>query len=203
MESRHARHWDRLAARYDELSAGVERRFLAPSRPWVAGRVHGRVLEVGVGTGANLAHYPAGTDLTCLERSVPMLEQARGRARRLGLEVAFVHGDAGALEAADDAFDTVLSTFTLCCVPDEEAALAEMVRVLRPGGSLLLADHVVAAPWWLRAGQALAETVSVPVQGEHFRRRPLRVVRALGLEVLATERERLGLIERVHARQPG
>lgn len=203
MSTRHARHWDRLADRYDELSAGVERRFLAASRPWVAGRAHGRVLEIGVGTGANLPSYPEGLDLTCLERSAPMLEQARKRAAGLGLPVTFVLGDAGAIEAPDASFDTVTSTFTLCCVPDLRLALAEMVRVLVPGGSLLLADHVASDRWWVRGPQALADAVTVPLGGEHFGRRPMREVRRLGLEIVESERTTLGVLERLHARKPG
>ncbi|WP_151526921.1 class I SAM-dependent methyltransferase [Serinicoccus kebangsaanensis] len=203
MDREHARRWDRLAPRYDQLSAGMERRLLAASRPWVAGRAVGRVLEVGVGTGANLPHYPVGVELTCLERSAAMLAQARRRASDLGLQVDFVHGDAGAMDLPDGAFDTVVSTFTLCCVPDLDLALREMTRVLRPGGSLLLADHVASSRWWVRAGQAAADTVSVPLAGEHFGRRPRAHLGALGLEVLDSERTALGVIERVHARHPG
>ncbi|GAA4882698.1 class I SAM-dependent methyltransferase [Serinicoccus chungangensis] len=201
--ARHARHWDRLADRYDEVSAGVERRLLAASRPWVAGRAHGRVLEVGVGTGANLPFYPPGVELVCLERSAPMLVQARRRAAALGLPVTFVLGDAGALPAGTGSMDTVVSTFTLCCVPDLGVALAEMVRVLRPGGSLLLADHVASDRWWVRAPQALVDAVTVPLAGEHLGRRPAARLAALGLEVVEARRTMLGVIERVHARQPG
>lgn len=206
MDDRHARHarrWDRVAGRYDELSAGVERRLLAPSRPWVADRARGWVLEVGVGTGANLPHYPRDVRLTCLERSAPMLEQARRRAADLGRPATFVLGDVGALGADDASFDTVVSTFTLCCVPDLGAALAEMARVLRPGGSLLLADHVASDRWWVRAPQALADTVTVPLAGEHLGRRPAPHLAAVGLEVVESERTSLGVVERVHARQPG
>ena len=202
MTSRHERHWDRLAPRYDELSTSVERRFLAASRPWVAGRVHGRVLEVGVGTGANLPYYPAGTDLTGVERSPAMLVAARDRAAALGLAVDLREGDAMALDLPDASFDSVVSTFVLCCVPDEEVAVRELVRVLRPGGSLLLADHVASDRWWVRGGQALLDLVTVPAQGEHFRRRPLTHVRGLGLEVVETARTTLGALERLHARRP-
>lgn len=201
MTERHAQRWDRLAPRYDELAAGVERRFLAPSRPWVASRVRGRVLEVGVGTGANLPYYPPGTRLTAIERSPSMLERAIRRAADLRLEVDLRHGDAMALPFPDQAFDTVVSTFVLCCVPDERVALSEMARVLPPGGSLVLADHVVSDRWWVRAGQGLLDTVTVPTHGEHFRRRPLEVVQALGLEVVESERTTLGALERVLARK--
>lgn len=203
MTQDHSARWDRIAPRYDDVSAGLERRLLAASRPWVTGRARGRVLEVGVGTGANLPYYGADIELVGIERSREMLARARERARSLGLEVRLEEGDAGALAFDDDSFDTVVSTYVLCCVTDERRVLAEMVRVLRPGGRLLLADHVVSDRWWVRAGQALLDGVTVPVQGEHFRRRPVTVARQLGLEVVETRRTTLGALERVHACLPG
>ena len=197
-----ARYWDRRARDYDERMAGNERRLLATSRPWVCARATGRVLEVAAGTGLNLPHYSAAVELTVAEWSPAMLAATGERAHRLGRRVRLVRASAGALPFSDGEFDAVVCTFSLCCVPDERAALEEAVRVLRPGGDLLLADHVVATSWWLRAGQALVDVVSIPTQGEHYRRRPLEVVRELGLTVVDTEREHRGMIERVHARTP-
>ncbi len=77
-----------------------------------------------------------------------------------------------------------------------------MARVLRPGGLLLLADHVEAAPWPARAAQALIELISVPAQGEHFRRRPARHVQALGFTIESRDRLKLGIVERLAARKP-
>lgn len=204
MSGEHEERWDALAARYDVLSAGLERRFLAASRPWVGDRARGRVLEVGIGTGANLPYYRWGQveELVGLERSPAMLDQTRERARELGVPVTLLEGDAGALELPDASVDTVVSTFVLCCVPDERQALREMVRVLRPGGTLLLADHVASDRWWVRAGQAALDAVTVRSAGEHFRRRPLPCVRELNLEVVESVRTTLGALERVHARRP-
>lgn len=194
--------WDVLASRYDLLTSGLERRFLARHRPWVAERVRGRTLEVGIGTGANLPHYPPGLELVGVERSPAMLEQARARASEHGLQVELVLGDAAALDLPDASFDSVVATFVLCSVADVRAVLVELTRVLRPGGSLLLADHVGSDRRWLWAAQTALDAVTVPVKGEHFRRRPLETVRALGLEVVETERMSLGAMERVHARTP-
>lgn len=185
------------------MSAGFERRLLASSRPWVTSRVHGRVLEVGVGTGLNFPYYAPGTDLTGIERSPSMLLEARAKASALGMDVMLQEGDAGALPFLDASFDSVLSTFVLCCVPDEERALREMVRVLTPGGSLLLADHVASDRWWLHGAQRLVDVLTVPLRGEHLGRRPLPIVRELGLQVLETTRTSLGAMERVHAMTTG
>jgi hypothetical protein len=77
-----------------------------------------------------------------------------------------------------------------------------MTRVLRPGGLLLLADHIAGAAWPVRAVQRVLEMASVPLQGEHFLRRPLRTVQAEGLAIERGERFKLGLVERLAARKP-
>jgi len=78
----------------------------------------------------------------------------------------------------------------------------EMARVLRPGGLLLLADHVAASFWLARAAQAAIDVVSIPAAGEHYRRRPIVQVRALGFTVEDHDRFKLGMVERLAARKP-
>jgi ubiquinone/menaquinone biosynthesis C-methylase UbiE len=179
-----------------------ERRFLAPSRPWLCGQAVGDTLEVAIGTGLNIAHYPGDVQLTGLEWSAAMLSVARRRADDLGRPVAFHHGDARALPFPDGPFDTVLCTFSLCGIPDERLALSEMARVLRPGGLLLLADHVASSNWPVRVLQGLVDLVSVPLEGEHYRRRPVLAARDMGFTVERHERVTLGIIERFAARRP-
>nr|WP_238342506.1 class I SAM-dependent methyltransferase [Actinopolymorpha rutila] len=194
-------YWDRRAPSYDTKMAGVDRRFLADSRRWVCGRTRGATLEVAVGTGANLRHYPRNVELTAVDWSPAMLDIARQQANQDGRTVTFHHADAGALPFPAGTFDTVVCTFSLCCVPDERAALVEALRVLRPGGSLLLADHVASSSWWLRAVQRAAELASGPLQGEHYTRRPVTTLAGLAITFEESERLTLGAIERVHARK--
>jgi SAM-dependent methyltransferase len=111
-------------------------------------------------------------------------------------------GDAEALRFPDASFDTVVCTFSLCAIPGERTAIAEMARVLRPGGRLLLADHVAAATRPARAVQRLIELVTVPLGGEHLLRRPVNQVLTAGLEVERVGRFKLGIVERVAARKP-
>ncbi|WP_233513803.1 class I SAM-dependent methyltransferase [Micromonospora craterilacus] len=195
-------YWDDRAAGYEQKTATMERRLLADSRRWVCQRATGATLELAVGTGLNLSHYPDDVQVIGVDWSPEMVRVAARRASRSGRRVALARADAAALPFADDQFDTVLCTFSLCCVPDERAALTEAVRVLRPGGSLLLADHIVASHPVVRAVQHVAELVSIPLQGEHYTRRPLHTVRRLGLETVDTQRLTYGAIERVHARKP-
>ncbi|HEU0195745.1 MAG TPA: methyltransferase domain-containing protein [Nevskiaceae bacterium] len=109
-------------------------------------QAHGRVLEIGIGTGLNLEHYDRRvvTSLHALEPSAQMHRLARKRAARAGLQVEFLTLSAESIPMPDASFDTVVTTFTLCTIPDPLEALAEMRRVLRPGGQLLYSEHGLA-----------------------------------------------------------
>lgn len=195
------RRWDKHSVTYDKKMGRAERLF-GDTRAWICGQARGEVLEVAVGTGLNLGLYPDEVALTGMDLSPAMLELARVRAAEIGREVDLRVGDAQTLEFDDASFDTVVCTFGLCAVPDDAGAVAEMVRVLRPGGLLLLADHVVSTSAPLRALQAAIELYTVRVENEHFRRRPIRHVRAAGLPIERHDRFKKGLIERLAARKP-
>ncbi|MBE8525646.1 class I SAM-dependent methyltransferase [Amycolatopsis sp. H6(2020)] len=195
------RYWDRKSTTYDAEMGVWDRRLFGDSREWACGQATGEVLEVAVGTGLNLPCYPAEVTLTGLDLSEGMLAIARDRARRLGRPVTLRQGSAHELPFAEASFDTVLCTFGLCAIPDPAAAVGEMVRVLRPGGRLILVDHVTSSSRLVRGVQWLLELASVPLAGEHFRRRPLKLVEALGLPIEQRERFKLGLVERLVAGQ--
>jgi len=201
-EERLRRYWDKHAGSYDKQMGFLDRHLFAGSRDWICAKAEGQVLEVAIGTGLNLAHYPAEVQLTGVEWSPAMLDIAKDRAGQLGRAVDLRLGDAQALEFPGACFNTVVCTFSLCAIPDDRQAVAEMARVLRPGGLLLLADHVEATSWWARAAQALIEVASVPAGGEHFRRRPIMQVRALGFTIEDQDRFKLGIVERLAARKP-
>ncbi|MGJ7909175.1 class I SAM-dependent methyltransferase [Actinopolyspora sp. H202] len=199
---RSRRHWDRHSRTYDRQMDRIERRFFGDTRQWLCGRAEGEVLEVAIGTGLNLERYPAGVRLTGVDISRGMLDRARRRAENSGRAVELSVGDAQRLAFPDSSFDTVVCTFSLCAVPDVRAVVSEMDRVLRPGGLLLLADHVVSTSWPVRVAQRLLELVTIPQAGEHFRRRPVEQVRAAGFELELHERFKLGIVERLVARKP-
>jgi len=134
-----------FAALYDQKSAFAERRWMGERRRRLLSGARGAVLEIGGGTGANLAHYRNVDRVTIAEpdrfmrnRIGPKLEEAR-------VPVEVSAAGAEALPYPDGSFDTVVSTLVLCTVPDQEAALDEVRRVLRPGGRLLFIEHVRAA----------------------------------------------------------
>ncbi|HEV7963428.1 MAG TPA: methyltransferase domain-containing protein [Actinoplanes sp.] len=195
------RYWDKQAPSYDRQMGRFDRYLFADSRDWICSKATGTTLEVAVGTGLNLTHYPHDVVLTGLEWSPAMLDIARHRADQLGRTVDLIQGDAQQLEFPDATFDTVVCTFALCAIPDDRQAVHEMTRVLRPGGLLLLADHVEAAGRPGRAVQRLLELVTIPLGGEHFRRRPIRHVEALGYTIEAHDRFKAGIVERLAARR--
>ena len=193
------RYWDRTATRYDERVARVEERYLVPSRRWVCERAVGEVLEVAVGSGLNLPHYPPEAKLIGVDLSEGMLQLARRRAATARCEVELLRTDGSRLPFGDESFDAVVCTFSLCGFPDPRAGVEEMVRVLRPGGSLLLADHVGSTNPFIRLGQWVLQVITIPAEGEHWTRRPKRHVKALGLPIVETDRLHHGIVERLHA----
>jgi ubiquinone/menaquinone biosynthesis C-methylase UbiE len=196
------RYWDRHSTTYDREMRFFDRVLFRDTRRWICQQVTGDVLEVAVGTGLNLEHYPPDVRLTGIELSPEMLAIARRRADDLGRHVELRVGDAEALDFPHSTFDTVVCTFSLCAIPDHRKALAEMTRVLRPGGVLLLADHVASSVPVLRASQRVLEWVTIPVGGEHFLRRPLEHVRTAGFRIEGHDRFAAGVVERLRARKP-
>lgn len=199
---RQRRVWDRAAPDYDRSMARLERGILAGTRAWIGERARGRVLEVAIGTGRSLPFYRADVELTGVDLSPAMLDVARRTAAAAGVAVELREADAERLPFADGSFDTVVCALGLCSIPRPGVAIAEMARVLRPGGELLLLDHVVSTWPPVAALQWLLERVTIPAAGEHFTRRQLAAVRAAGLEAVEDERTKLGMIERIRARRP-
>lgn len=196
------RVWDAFAPRYDRSMRFFERVLFAGGRQWVCSRAHGQVLEVAVGTGLNLPLYPPDATVTGVDLSPAMLAVARRRAADLGSTVDLREADAQALPFLDGTFDTVVCTLSLCAVPDERVVIDEMRRVLRPGGQLLLLDHVGSHWWPIWAGQKLIEICTVRATGEHQTRRPLPLVRAAGFDITESQRLKAGTVERVAAVKP-
>jgi ubiquinone/menaquinone biosynthesis C-methylase UbiE len=196
------RYWDKHAGSYDGQMKYFDKLLFGDSREWACRQAAGDVLEIGIGTGLSLPHYPAGARLTAIEFSPGMLEIARRRSAELDRPVEFQMGDAQQLGFPDESFDSVVAAFTLCSIADEPRAVAELRRVLRPGGRLLLADHVVSSSAPLRGVEWLLEVTCVPRGVEHFRRRPLDTVRAAGFLIERAERFKFGIVERLAARKP-
>jgi phosphatidylethanolamine/phosphatidyl-N-methylethanolamine N-methyltransferase len=139
------RAYDRWAPIYDMVFGPVFARGRSVAIE-AAERIGGRVLEVGVGTGISLPSYSRATRLTGIDISAPMLAKAQERVRTLGLRnvEALEVMDAEALTFTDGAFDVVVAQYVVTAVPNPEAALDEFLRVLRPGGEIILTSRIGA-----------------------------------------------------------
>ena len=175
---------------YDRFQARMERDFFGEIRREMLARASGRVIEIGSGTGANLEHYPRTIEeLVCTEPEEPMARRLREKAERSGLAVRVVDAPAERLPFDDDSFDIAVAALVLCTVTDPDAAMAEIARVLKPGGRFVFMEHVRAEdpklakwqdrlhPLWLRFGhgcncnRATYETIErSPLEIEAHRR---------------------------------
>jgi SAM-dependent methyltransferase len=160
---------------------GCEWVMIRDSRSWVCRQARGRTLELGVGTGLNLRWYPRDVQMVGVDLDRERLEISAARAVELGRAIKLAVADAQRLPFPREAFDTVVCTLAICDVHDREASLTEMYRVVRPGGLLLLLDHVEAR--W-RHG------------------RPATIAVRVGFTVALRERLWLGYFERVRLQKP-
>jgi ubiquinone/menaquinone biosynthesis C-methylase UbiE len=172
-----------FAALYDPVGASAERRWMGGRRRRLLAGARGVVLEIGGGTGANLAHYRDVDRVTIAEpdpfmrnRIGPKLEDAR-------VPVEVSTAGAEALPFPDGSFDTVVSTLVLCTVPDQEAALDEVRRVLRPGGRLLFIEHVRAAGSAARWQDRLEPLWRRLLGGCHPNRDTVAAIEEVGFEI--------------------
>jgi ubiquinone/menaquinone biosynthesis C-methylase UbiE len=127
---------------YDLAGRRVEKGELGRRRHELVSGLEGDVLEVGAGTGLNLIHYERASRVVAVEPDPSMAGRLRKRAPEAAVPVEVLAGSAESLPFGDESFDTVVVTFVLCSVESPEAALAEVRRVLSPGGRLVLLEHV-------------------------------------------------------------
>lgn len=202
-EVQRRRIWDQMAPRYDRDMRRLEPLlFGRDTRAQLCRQAGGDILEVAIGTGLSLPHYPPDARLTGVDLSPVMLAAAGKRAADLGLIVGLREAPAERLPFDDGSFDTVVCTLSLCSVADDAAAIAEMYRVLRPGGHLLLLDHVAATNPILLALQRLWEKFTLRTIGDYQTRHPLPLVQRAGFTVADSRRSKLGTVERVRAVKP-
>lgn len=190
-----------MARRYDSGIHVPERLLFPDGRAWVAARVRGRILEIGIGTGLNLPLYPRDLEVVGIDISPHMVAQAKQRAAEVGIPADLREGDAQALPFPDASFDTVVSTLSLCTVPDERRAVAEAKRVLRPGGRFVILEHVRSPQPIARAVERVLDPLAAWLACDHLMREPVEALLAEGFEIAELLRSRAGVIERVLAKR--
>ena len=143
-----------MASLYDPFLWVGERLGMAARRRQLLADARGEVLEIGAGTGLNLPHYPGDLDrLVLAEPGARIGDRMDLGHAPSGVAARLEQAPAEELPFADDSYDTVVSTFVLCTVIDPQRAMAEVARVLRPGGRLLFLEHVRAEQGWRRTLQ--------------------------------------------------
>lgn len=185
--------WGRaFSALYDRGLKATEEAGLREMRRELLAGAGGRVLELGAGTGANVGLYPdAVAELVLVEPDPHMTKRLRGRVAESGRDAAIVEAPAERLPFADASFDTAVSTLVLCTVPDPAAALAELARVLKPGGGLLFIEHVRAKdPGLARWQDRLERPWRFLADGCHCNRDTLAAISTAGFEPVAVEHDR-------------
>lgn len=189
------RKYNRNALLYDAMDRMIRDIW----RERVIGQARGRVLEIGVGTGKNLPYYDPAvtTELVGIDFSPGMLSRARHKECRV--PATLLEMDAQRMELPDAAFDTVLSTCVFCTVPDPVLGLKEARRVCKPGGQVLLLEHVRIDRPLIGTLMDLLDPLTVAVVGTHINRRTVANARLAGLTIERVEPVRGELVKLIHA----
>ncbi|MFQ5878917.1 MAG: class I SAM-dependent methyltransferase [Dehalococcoidia bacterium] len=190
--SRKGHRW--FAAMYDWCGGFNERRVFHKIRSRIVGEVKGRVLEIGVGTGANFPYYAAGAQIVATEPDPYMLERARRRLQKLGLPNVELHqAPAEEIPFGDASFDHVLSSLVLCTVRDLPRALAEARRVLRPEGTFRFMEHVRNddSLLWGKAQDLITPAWRWFGAGCHLNRRTRQAIEEAGFRIEWLEQVRI------------
>lgn len=192
--------WDRLSRTYDWVTWGDDQRF-AEAKSRLFARMSGNCLMVAAGTGNDFHHFPRGLTITAIDISPGMIERAQPRAHgylgQLDLRVM----DVQALEFPDQTFDTVATACTFCSVPDPLLGLRELHRCLKPGGRILMFEHVRS-----RFGPvAILQDLMTPAfrwMGPDMNRDTVGNVLRAGFEVLHEDNVYVDVVKAIEARRP-
>ena len=180
--------YNRIAPVYDLMETIIERFAFRRWRGRLWSQIDGnRILEVGVGTGKNVPYYPRGVQVTGVDLSDKMLEQAQRRVQELDTEVDLCLMDAQRLAFPRAAFDAAVSTFVFCSVPDPILGLRELGRVVKPGGQILLLEHVRVNKPVIGPLMDLLDPLVLRLMGPHINRRTAKNVEKAGLEIERVE----------------
>jgi ubiquinone/menaquinone biosynthesis C-methylase UbiE len=191
--------YDRVAERYDRLMAPLERRFLRRWREETLALLptNSNILEVGAGTGANFAIYPPARYAVATEIAAEMIDRAASKGERPVL----VQANVESLPFPDELFDAAFATLVFCSVANPEAGFAELRRVVRPGGLIVLLEHVrPSGP--LGYAFDVFNVVSMALIEDCFNRRTAELAERSGLEIIEVRRKAFGAVNLIVCERP-
>ncbi len=196
------KRYDRIAPYFDGMEAIMEGLFFKSWRKRLWAKVDGHhILEVGVGTGKNFEYYPRDARITAIDFSDNMLMQARHKSDRKKVTVELDLMDVQSLYFADNSFDTVIASFVFCSVPAPGKGLKELYRVCRPGGQVLLLEHVLSSKPLLARLMKLFNPVMVGIFGANINRNTVKNVQACGFASVRVDEHSSDIIKIIEARK--
>ncbi|WP_167711780.1 MULTISPECIES: class I SAM-dependent methyltransferase [unclassified Thermococcus] len=183
-----AKKYDRFSKIYDLFESPMEVMAFSKYRKKALSIAKGKVLEIGVGTGKNLPYYPKDVEVIGIDFSRGMLEKAERRRKELGLKnVKLLLMDAQNLEFEDNTFDTVVSTFVFCTVPDPVKGLKEAYRVLKPGGKAIFLEHMKSESKLLNIPLYLMDPIMKALVGTSMVRETQKNIEKAGFRIEKVE----------------
>lgn len=196
------KRYDRIAPYFEALEAVMEGLFFKNWRKRLWSKVDGyHILEVGVGTGKNFDYYPADARVTAIDFSQEMLKQAVHKKTRKNTSVELDLMDAQSLAFADNSFDTVIGSFVFCSVPMPVKGLKELYRVCKPGGQVLLLEHVLSSKPLIAKIMNFINPAIVALVGANINRKTVKNVKACGFASVRVDERSGDIIKLIEARK--
>jgi len=196
------KRYDRIAPYFEGLEAVMEGLFFKNWRKRLWAKVDGyHILEVGVGTGKNFDYYPADARITAIDFSQKMLKQAVHKKARKNISVELNLMDAQSLSFADNSFDTVIGSFVFCSVPLPIKGLKELYRVCKPGGQVLLLEHVLSSKPVIAKIMNFMNPAIVALVGANINRNTIKNIKACGFASVRVDERSGDIIKLIEARK--
>lgn len=192
--------YSQIAKLYDLFEWPIEKLLFKKLRKEAVSYTYGHVLEVGVGTGKNLPYYNKNVDLTAIDFSSGMLEVAKNKKTEVDLKAFKLYEmDVQDLKFEDDTFDTVISTFVFCTVPDPIAGLREVYRVSKPKGKVIFLEHMKSKYFVLNIFLYLMNIVSTKLLGTSMIRETQKNIEQAGFTIVSVEHKLFDIIRLIIA----
>ena len=181
---------DTIKNRYNRISSVFDIMDKMMPEKWreeLLDEAKGNILEIGVGTGSNLAYYPTDAKVTGIDFSPAMLAKAKEKLKKLNTNFELVEMDTQSLDFPDNTFDTVISTCVFCSVPDPVKGLKEIRRVLKPNGHLLMLEHMRSDNEVIGKVMDFINPIGLHISGANINRRTIKNIENVGLRVIEEE----------------